>query len=689
MATQNNKRQSTQQVNNAKSKRAKITAAKKKAKELGEKKVKAEKQRRNPNVDRSAKDPKRKGPKSAQKPDRVQALTQELKALYEITIRSKNDDFIIDSITNVRVNEISKWPALRVQLARVISALPTKIKTAEPLRSEAETVNAFIDTQIDPVLGIRYRALLKAKFSEVFEGFDYEGLLSEINDPDRVKMITNGSASPQLLAPPITGAHSNISMLCAMAIGRDIYKSDFNVSDVLNAAADGKFITVPKNYKTGRGITIAPRHLVDFQQVASVAFRDFITLRSRREDVSHIIQFDDQTVQHNLLIAGNATIDLSSASDRIFRSLLEDVWPEFYHTFEHLLPKDVSTPDGRIVKLTCVGTQGFPLTFTLMAIVCGLIVEAVKFSDKPSSNYGDDIIVPEEDFDEVYVALEALGLVVNKSKTHKSSNGFLESCGRDIMFLRGEARDITPVYLRGTQDVDIIQFFYQLCKARLIEAKDATSIMTRLNVDYFAFDYEFQLTEFHFPFGDVLNVPRAVWSHDNSQYICKVPCLDEEVEGIRGLSKKESTFVLELLHLEAGLKNPKNSEKYVRGSDPIARQYGLMDLRDDKLYELYRNLDNAEDQVSIIFYEELEREFNTTFKALMYYRFITSEMRRYKYSTPTVDFSSFDAVQPTLQEFIESEFGINSVVKYPIYRYKTKKSTKIITHPKSNQILGV
>lgn len=688
MSTQNKTNNSTKTAKQI-AKLAAIKAAGIAKSKAAIKKRKAEQEKkRNKNLDRSPRDPKGKKPKaSGSSTGRVQEITKYLKALYEIDVRSKNDDFIIDCITGKRTTDITIWPAIRIQLARIITSLPTKIKSSQPIRSEMDTMKAFVETQDLPVLGIRYRALLKKLISEVFAGFDYEQVLLEVNNPDRVRMVTNGSSFPQLLAPPIVGTHPNTAMLCAMAVGRDVYKSDFHVRDVFEAQADGKYITVAKNYKTGRGITIAPRDLVDKQQVVSVALRDFITLRSR--NTNHIIQFDDQTVQHKLLIEGNATIDLSSASDRIYRSLLEDVWPEFYETFEHLLPADVYTPDGKVVKLTCVGTQGFPLTFTLMAIICGLITEAVKFSSNPSSNYGDDIIVHESDFDEVYVALEALGLKINKSKTHKSSDGFLESCGRDIMFTKNGSRDITPIYLRGESDVEVIQFFYQLCDAKLIEAKDATSILTRLNVDFFAFDYEYQLTEFHFPFGDKVNVPKARWSYDKSHYVCTVPQLKEEVDSIKGLSKKESAFVLELLHLEAGLKNPNNSKTYRRGSDPVARQYGLMDLRDHKLYSLYLKLDSAAVQVPIIFYEELEKQYNTTFKALMFYKFITSEMCRYKYSTPTVDFSSFVSVQSTLQEFIASEFGINADVKYPIYRYKPTKSTKTIIHPDSNKILGV
>jgi hypothetical protein len=623
----------------------------------------------------------------AQKFPRAIALGGHLSSLWNVPNRYKNDDFIIDSITGVKTNDISLWSSLNIQYYRIVTNLPTKIKSGTPLQSDDDGIKVFKSTQIEPVYGDRYVALVKSKIGEVFENFPYAQVRAELDDPDRRPIITNGSSSPAALAPAIVGHDNNSQLIAAMALGRKIFRSDFNMANVLYGLADGKLTSVPKNYRVKRWITIASRTLTDKQYGPSVALRDWVTLRSR--NVNHIIQFDDQKVQHAMLTYGNATIDLSSASDRVYRSLLEKIWPEFLEWFGDILPTTVIDQNNRVIKLTCIGTQGFPLTFTLMAVVIGLIVEAVKTTNKPSANYGDDISVAEEDFNEVYTALQALGLVVNKQKTHKSSNGFLESCGRDVRFTPSGSRDITPIYLRGESDVEIIQFFYQLCKAKLISAVDATSIMDRLKVEYYAFEYEYQQTEFHFPFGDVKNVPKGTWSYDQSQYMAKVPALKDEVVSIKGLTKSESAVVLELLNISSGLKNPNNSEYTIRGLDPIARQYAIIDLQGHRLYNLYRALDTTEDQVPEIFWEELEEKYKTTFKALSYYRFITSELYRYKFSTATVDFKDLSVSETSLQELINTGFGVKSEVKYPIYRYQTTKTYKLIQHPNNNNIVGV
>ena len=623
-----------------------------------------------------------------QKPSRSSQIFRELTNTWDITnIRPNSDDFIVDCVSNKRVTDLSYWPALMIQRARTAACIGTKIKSASPKQSDEVTIKKFIDTQDEPVLSGRILSLVKAKVDEIYGNFPYEAVKAEIENPDRRPIITNGSSNPQILAPVITGVNGNIELIAAMAAGEKIFLSTFNINEVLTGIADGKVTTVPKNIEKSRVITITSRQLIDKQYVPSDALRDWATKRSR--DVNHITQFDDQSVQHAYLKEGYATLDLSSASDRVYRSLIERVWPDFMKYFGEYLPTTVSTDAGRIVPLTCIGTQGFPLTFTVMAIIVGIITEALKLSNKPSANYGDDIVVAEEDFEEVYTGLEACGLVINKSKTHRSSNGFVESCGRDVMFTRNGARDVTPIHLRGESDVEIIQFFHQLCKADIIDVEDATRILDKLHVEYYAFDYDHQLTEFHLPWGDIKNVPKPVWNYDRSQYVCKVPALKQEVVSIKGLSVKESDTVLQLLHIEAGLKNPNNLKEYVRGVDPIARPYAIMDLQDSKLYGLYKKLDAAEDQVLNIFWKELCDEYKTSFKVLSYYRFITSELSRYRYSTATVDFHNHKPVEFSIQELIDTEFGVKSDTRYPIYRYKVSKNSKLITHPSSNLRLGL
>jgi hypothetical protein len=602
-------------------------------------------------------------------------------------VRPRSDDFIVDSISGRRKNEISLWPSLRIQKARIIASIDSKIKTDDPIETYAEAIKKFEETQVDPVLGPRYINLVKKVVSEYFADFDYEAVLASVNDPERDHYITPGSAYPNMMAPVQTrGGISNAPLLMAMLVGDHIFDYDFDPSLHWEGIASGKLTRVPKNYKVGRMITITSRSQIDNQYPVMLALRDYCTIKSRTSH--HIIQFDDQSVQHKMLIPGYVTIDLVSASDMAQLKLIEAVWPEFMQHFGYLLPKDVVSETGKIIPLTCAGTQGFPLSFTIMSILCGLIVQAVKLTNKPSSNFGDDMIVAERDYAEVYTALHALGFKVNIKKTHLAKDGFLESCGHDIRFNKFGAQNVTPVYLRGRTHVDVVQFFYQLCSKGLIEADGATGIMDRLGVEYYAFDHPYMLTEFHFPFGAVKRLPKPVFNLSNSCYVCNVPAMGNEVDSIKGLSKKEGELVLELLKFDAQMKDLSTHELTVRGFDQRARPYKLIDLQESSLYELYKELSEADSQ-SHFTMRRLENDYKINIRQQSFYHFITSEMYRYVFTAPTVNFSDIVLHKITLSDFIEESFGIKSETKYPIYRYKAVKKTKLITHPESNKIFDV
>lgn len=618
---------------------------------------------------------------------KTQLLYKELKTVWKIeNVRPFSDDFIVESISKTRTNDLSYWPAQMIRQARTCASIGTKIKSSAPLQSFDDAIAEFIATQDEPVCSDRYAALTAKMINEIFQDFPYQKVKDEVESIDRDHVITNGSSYPPLLAPVISGVNGNIELIAAMAAGEDIKLSTFNVNEWITGIGDGRLTKVPKNYKKYRIITITSRDFIDKQYVINDYFRDWITNWSKTSN--HITQFDDQSVQWTFLKEGYATLDLSSASDRIYRSFVEKVWPEFIQYFGEYLPSTVVTDKGRIIPLTCIGTQGFPLTFTVMAIITGAIVAAVKTSNLPSANYGDDIVCAEIDFSEVYCALEASGLQINKRKTFKSSQGFLESCGVDVMFTSNGTRNVTPIHLRGESDVEYVQFFYQLIGAELISVEDATSILDKLHVEYYAFEDSYQQTEFHLPFGEPKNLSRRIFSYDKSRYECNVPALKQEISQIKGLSKQESDTVLRLLHIEASLKRSNISELSVRKPDQTPRPYALMDLQDDRLYSLYQKLDVAGHQVDKIFYEELAKSYKTTFKALSYYKFITTELVHYRFSTATVDFSEIADEGLSIQEFIDSEYGIMSETKYPIYRYKITKATKTIQHPDSERILG-
>lgn len=283
---------------------------------------------------------------------REKTIRLSLQTIWDLKVRPKSDAKIIAQLVRNKDNFYSHLSGLELKRMRTLATLGTKVKTAKTLISDDEKFEEFLQTQVEPVLSDRYVVLLKQRFKQVFKDLDLKKLRMEVDSNHREFYVTGGSSYPEVPAPSITTKdNKNVLLLNMIVFGDKIFSPNWapNPLSPYGAIADGKISFVPKNYKGSRVITRAPRELTDKQLVVSNKLRDYVTIRSRK--TQHIIQFDDQTVQHALLKKGYATIDSSSASDRVYTKLLKLVWPEFVETFDDILPKTVLGPDGKVHNL--------------------------------------------------------------------------------------------------------------------------------------------------------------------------------------------------------------------------------------------------------------------------------------------------------------------------------------------------
>lgn len=594
-----------------------------------------------------------------------------------------SDRFLVESISGIRNNIYSQWNPDSIRLARTIASLKRKNRGYDPKQDDEVLFKNFKETQIVPPMNSLILGLVKREFDEYFKDFDLDAAYKHMMDINRKKLITQGVNAPSNLAPIYTGDQVNSDLILGMKLGKAVFQPNVDPSTVLKWVADGKFTSVPKNSETNRGITVGAAEMIDYHDAVSTMLRDHCTQKSH--SWNHIIQFNQQEVQHQGLIPGMSTIDKSSASDRVYLKAYNNVWPAFMEKFSHILPKNIAFK-GEIVDLTCVGTQGYPLTFTLMSILIGLTISAVKKYRSVivvSMNYGDDAIVPEEIFDDVCTALVAIGLKINYDKTFKSSDGFLESCGKDVILSKYGIHDVTPVFLRDNTDVAVIEFCHQLCEHEIVSPETATLVLDKCNVDYFAFEHDFKVTEFHFPHGPVKNVPvLRDFNKEKSRYEFKAPYMNQEIDSIKGASKSDSRTILELLEINAALKLPETHEEYIRGKDLFAQPHRLNAITAKPLYGAYLAL-NDHDVHEHISYEQIAEDYKISLTSVFYYVFITSELQKYRYSSPTVDFIDYETFEFEIQDVINSVLDISAEVIYPIYRYRPSKKTKWIEHPLS------
>jgi hypothetical protein len=199
-------------------------------------------------------------------------------------------------------------------------------------------------------------------------------------------------------------------------------------------------LIVPKNAKTGRSICYEPHMNIRLQLTVG----DLIRRRLEQSGVD----LSDQSVnqrraQHGSIHGHLSTIDLRSASDtlalEVVRELLPDDW---FQLLDQLRSRYTQWPDGSWLWNEKFSSMGNGFTFELESLIFFAICSAVS---EGVTVYGDDLVVPTENFSSCCEALELFGFRINERKSF-SSGHFRESCGGD--YFRGQR--VTPAYLRRT-----------------------------------------------------------------------------------------------------------------------------------------------------------------------------------------------------------------------------------------------
>jgi hypothetical protein len=220
---------------------------------------------------------------------------------------------------------------------------------------------------------------------------------------------------------------------------------------------------VPKTLKTPRIIAIEPVCMQYAQQALSSM------LIEKLEDdpvTSGHINFSDQGINRDLALRASAdmsmaTIDMSSASDRVPRDLALNMFnsaPDFQAALDACRSRMAMLPDGRIIDLKKFASMGsatcFPVEAMYFYTICvlALIREAglpittdtVKLCASRVYVYGDDILVPTGSAPLVVDTLHEYYCKVNTQKSYWTGR-FRESCGLDAY----DGEPVTPVYIRS------------------------------------------------------------------------------------------------------------------------------------------------------------------------------------------------------------------------------------------------
>lgn len=235
-------------------------------------------------------------------------------------------------------------------------------------------------------------------------------------------------------------------------------------------------LAVPKTAKTPRLIAAEPMCNQWIQQGVSNALRKRV---EQHRLLGRSINFFDQTPSRRGALQASydgerATLDLSSASDRLSASVVQRIFRGDLNLLQDLVACRTRFVRGtrlanrwpggasQLLRVRKYASMGSALTFPIQSIVFAILCAGVGHFENArrpvrSSRhgtiavwdqvrvYGDDLIVPVGWVNKLVQVLHTLGLKVNVEKSF-STGFFRESCGLDAF--RGY--DVTPSRIRPT-----------------------------------------------------------------------------------------------------------------------------------------------------------------------------------------------------------------------------------------------
>jgi len=231
-----------------------------------------------------------------------------------------------------------------------------------------------------------------------------------------------------------------------------------------------KLVAVPKTISSPRLIASEPTSHQWCQQTALAFLVDSV----RKSRIRSSIDFSSQKKNADLALkashtASHATIDLSSASDRISCWLVERVFrrnpillKSFYACRTRFITNGIDSKSPELYKLRKFSTMGSALTFPVQTIIFTLIAigvvvykrqlplspRSIEVASREVQVFGDDIIVPLDCWSLVQASLEDLGLKINPNKTFGTGK-FRESCGCDAY----DGNDVTKISVISMPEV--------------------------------------------------------------------------------------------------------------------------------------------------------------------------------------------------------------------------------------------
>jgi hypothetical protein len=227
-----------------------------------------------------------------------------------------------------------------------------------------------------------------------------------------------------------------------------------------------RYITVPKDYKTGRGVAPEPvsRQVFGYQvgEGMKKCLRKFgVDLRDQSRNQGLCLE---ALGEKGVILD---TIDKSAASDSISARLVRRLFkwcPKLLADLEYCRTNFIEV-NGEVIynhrfatmgnSITCYLQSGIYLAIAMVSYTYQKIfnkesLKKYKFR-KHVAVYNDDVVVPHPICDLYCQIAECLGFDINRDKSYTGNIRYRESCGIETVLHRGKMLDVTGKYYpRGT-----------------------------------------------------------------------------------------------------------------------------------------------------------------------------------------------------------------------------------------------
>lgn len=229
--------------------------------------------------------------------------------------------------------------------------------------------------------------------------------------------------------------------------------SEWEKNLVIDPFPTSKLVAVPKDSRGPRLICEEPLEIQYLQQWVFQIFDQMIECSRYQPELSIRDQSRNQVLAaEGSITSAWSTLDLKEASDRVSLALVLALFPSWVEPwFRALRSVRVDLPNGKTIPTVKFAPMGSALCFPVESIIfwalsratCVLNGHSNRLPCPTVSVFGDDIIIPNDDFEAVCDILSLCGLVVNRAKSYHTGS-FRESCGYDAY----NGYNVTPVRIK-------------------------------------------------------------------------------------------------------------------------------------------------------------------------------------------------------------------------------------------------